>query len=285
LFSDGLVNAGVTSHDAIFEKVVQLRMQQGVSTSAFGVGGDYDRRLMTGIAEAGHGDFFFIEGQRDMEKVVRVATSGFRGVMATGTELRLTPVGGVELRDTYGHEPSEETRSGTWSFRLGDLCWGEQRVMLVDVHVPPLGGTAEILEYTLAFGDSEQQSVRGRVQVQAVEPGAPVASPNAVVEHFRRLQQELAREGEVERLLLKGDAASAAREESILEARLGEIAASCTSALGPDERVCQRISKAHARTKRSREMLSRGDNEAIAAEAYNFKRRVNTELKEAYDEL
>ena len=60
LLTDGLANHGVTEHRALVEKAAELR-RFGVATSTFGVGADFDERLLRDIAHEGGGNFYFIE--------------------------------------------------------------------------------------------------------------------------------------------------------------------------------------------------------------------------------
>jgi Ca-activated chloride channel family protein len=54
LLTDGLANAGETSADVLAERAAALR-NQGVTTSTFGVGADFDERPMSRLATMGGG--------------------------------------------------------------------------------------------------------------------------------------------------------------------------------------------------------------------------------------
>src|SRR5439155_13018578 len=60
LMADGLANVGVTDRAEILHHVRELAAR-GVSTTAFGVGLDFDEVLVSGMAEAGNGHFYYIE--------------------------------------------------------------------------------------------------------------------------------------------------------------------------------------------------------------------------------
>ncbi|CAN5677079.1 hypothetical protein BH23CHL5_BH23CHL5_11860 [soil metagenome] len=59
LLTDGLANVGITSVDELVTHAHSLR-QRGVSTSAMGVGQHFDESLLSSMAEAGGGDFTFV---------------------------------------------------------------------------------------------------------------------------------------------------------------------------------------------------------------------------------
>ncbi len=60
LLSDGLANAGITDVGALQTHAGELRAR-GVATSTFGIGRDFDERLMEGMARAGGGNFYYLE--------------------------------------------------------------------------------------------------------------------------------------------------------------------------------------------------------------------------------
>ena len=61
LLTDGLANHGIVDRDELARHAGELR-QRGVSTSTFGVGADFDERLLRDMAHEGGGNFYFIEG-------------------------------------------------------------------------------------------------------------------------------------------------------------------------------------------------------------------------------
>ena len=60
LLSDGLANHGITDRDELARQAAQLR-QRGVTTSTFGIGTDFDERLLEAMTIAGAGHFYNIE--------------------------------------------------------------------------------------------------------------------------------------------------------------------------------------------------------------------------------
>lgn len=59
LLTDGLANVGITDADELAMHAAELRAR-GVSTSTFGVGTDFDERLLAAMADAGGGHFYLI---------------------------------------------------------------------------------------------------------------------------------------------------------------------------------------------------------------------------------
>jgi Ca-activated chloride channel family protein len=59
LLTDGLANVGITAPDELTRHARELKAR-GVSTSTFGVGNDFDETLLTALADAGDGHFYYI---------------------------------------------------------------------------------------------------------------------------------------------------------------------------------------------------------------------------------
>src|SRR5688572_12412610 len=60
LLTDGLANHGITDPAALLKTADELR-RLGIATTTFGVGADFDERLLRDMAHEGGGNFYFIE--------------------------------------------------------------------------------------------------------------------------------------------------------------------------------------------------------------------------------
>ena len=60
LLTDGLANVGITDADELADAMPAELRARGVSTSTFGVGNDFDERLLQDLADAGGGHFYYI---------------------------------------------------------------------------------------------------------------------------------------------------------------------------------------------------------------------------------
>jgi Ca-activated chloride channel family protein len=60
LLTDGLANQGIVDHGELTRHAEALR-QRGVTTSTFGVGADFDERLLEAMSRAGAGHFYYVE--------------------------------------------------------------------------------------------------------------------------------------------------------------------------------------------------------------------------------
>ena len=93
LLTDGLANQGVTDRDEIITHARELR-RRGVVTSTFGVGADFDERLLQQMADAGGGHFYFIERAVQIPDLFASELGEALEVVASGVTLTIeTPNG------------------------------------------------------------------------------------------------------------------------------------------------------------------------------------------------
>jgi Ca-activated chloride channel homolog len=69
LLTDGLANHGITDRRELARHAAELR-QRGVSTSTFGVGADFDERLLRDMSHEGGGNFYFLENARQIPDLI-----------------------------------------------------------------------------------------------------------------------------------------------------------------------------------------------------------------------
>ena len=88
LLTDGLANQGVTDRDEIVTHARELR-RRGVVTSTFGVGADFDERLLQQMADAGAGHFYFIERAVQIPDLFASELGETLDVVASGVTLTI----------------------------------------------------------------------------------------------------------------------------------------------------------------------------------------------------
>lgn len=138
LLTDGLANAGITDHDRLAACAEQFR-GQGIVTSTFGVGEDFDEHLLRGIAQAGGGSFYFIEAAEQIPELLAGEVGDALDVVLPAAALTVQTPPSVRVRVVDGR-PMQQTPSG-WSVRLGDLVDAQELHLLLAVDFPagPLG--------------------------------------------------------------------------------------------------------------------------------------------------
>jgi Ca-activated chloride channel family protein len=149
LLSDGLANHGETNPDALARRAADLRAQ-GVTTSTFGLGADFDERLMSRLATEGGGHFYFIEQAAQIPDFFASELGETLDIVARDVQVI---VGGrndieVDCLNDFVTRIETVTPSGEGEARvcLGDLVSGHEVTVVIAVRCPAraLGQAAAI---------------------------------------------------------------------------------------------------------------------------------------------
>ena len=134
LLTDGLANHGVTGHRELVEKAAELR-RFGIATSTFGVGADFDERLLRDIAHDGGGNFYFIETPAQIADLLTSELGEALEVVARDAVLHVTLPEGTDAeplgRQHYTGGHGDELR-----VQLGDLVSAQELPVVVRLRFP-----------------------------------------------------------------------------------------------------------------------------------------------------
>jgi Ca-activated chloride channel family protein len=123
LLSDGLANVGMTDRDELAAHAARLR-RRGVSTTTFGIGDDFDERLMQLLAEQGGGNFYYIEDARQIPDYITSEVGEALDVVARGVVIEVAGPPHLDV-DALGIMPVER-RSDRTLIQLPDLVSGQE---------------------------------------------------------------------------------------------------------------------------------------------------------------
>ena len=127
LLTDGLANIGITAPDELARHARELRAR-GVSTTTFGVGNDFDERLLQELADAGGGHFYYIADAPQIRDAITSEVGETLETVARDVSLEITARDDVRIDSI---SPYRLTTSGNrTSVALGDLV-SEQVVEVV----------------------------------------------------------------------------------------------------------------------------------------------------------
>jgi Ca-activated chloride channel homolog len=133
LLTDGLANQGVTDHDKIVRHAGALR-ERRVATTTFGIGTDFDERLLRRMAEAGGGSFYFIETSAQIPDYIAGAVGDALEVTVPDAALVVEAAEGVRVR-SLNDFPCHR-RDGAWRIELGSLVSGQEIDPVLVVELP-----------------------------------------------------------------------------------------------------------------------------------------------------
>jgi len=148
LFSDGLANVGVTNVQELTSNARRYR-DRGISLTTMGMGLDYAEDMMMALAEAGGGNYYFIESPLGIASILEREFGLLRSVYACKAIINLRVGQGVRIIDVIGHD--WHAGSGSCTVALGDLYGGDARDITVALEVSSGTGSRQIVEGAMEF--------------------------------------------------------------------------------------------------------------------------------------
>ena len=237
LLSDGHTNHGLTDTDVI-AKQVQGLSQNGVSTSAFGLGGGFDEDLMAAIASGGDGTLAFIDNPKQMPDLYANELSGLTNTAAQRLSLGIRTRNGAELIDVLNDLP--QTAFGNW--QLPNLRFGQELHVAARIQLPAWSTNVEIASLRLAWeqpGESERLSSVEMLSLPVI-PAAEIADmavDPVVAEQFALMQANRERQQAIE--ALDADDLEAA-EQCLMSIDEHLAAMPCSAAINTERHALQR---------------------------------------------
>jgi Ca-activated chloride channel family protein len=153
LLSDGLANQGDASVEGLCARGRRLSHDEGI-LSTVGIGFDFNEVLMTQLADAGTGNFYFLEQAGALDAVLRGELRSARTTVASGLAVTLSPTPGVEVLDVAGLPL--ERGVGAVTFRPGALFAGQERRLWITYRVPTSGDGASLGQVDVAWTDADR---------------------------------------------------------------------------------------------------------------------------------
>lgn len=127
LLTDGLANVGITDPTDLARHASELRAR-GVATTTFGVGNDFDERLLAELADAGGGHFYYISDVAQIRDAITSEVGETLEIVARDVALEVLARDEIEVEPITPHKVAR--RGGRSVVLLGDLV-SEQVVQVV----------------------------------------------------------------------------------------------------------------------------------------------------------
>ncbi|MCS6900753.1 MAG: VWA domain-containing protein [Myxococcales bacterium] len=110
LLSDGHVNSGILDKNSLARLALNA-FQDGIQTSSFGLGSDYDGPLMSAIAADGAGGYYYLRDSEQIASALAAELDKRLDQVATAVEIRVRLKKGVELLHVYGSRRLNEAEA------------------------------------------------------------------------------------------------------------------------------------------------------------------------------
>ena len=171
VLTDGLANVGVTDRDELVRLTGAAFRERRVATSTFGVGSDFDERLLNGMADAAGGHFYFIEQPAQIPDLLTSELGELLEVVARDACLTLQLPAGVEAAP-LGAFDFLKTDAGI-RVGLGNLVSGQELAVVVQLKFPA-GHVGDTIAVQVGLSDRD-----GVLSVPAQAIGWSVAADAA----------------------------------------------------------------------------------------------------------
>jgi Ca-activated chloride channel homolog len=134
LLSDGLANVGITDPTTLQQMVQKKFREEGIALSTFGVGADFDEKLMTNLSEYGGANYYFIEKPDLIPQIFAKELEGLLAVIAQNTQLQITfPAEMLSCQKVYGYPYT--VQRNTIAVNFNDVFSGEKKAILAKFEV------------------------------------------------------------------------------------------------------------------------------------------------------
>ncbi len=171
VLSDGLANQGDYSLDGLRARAGRARGGEYVLSSV-GIGGGFDETVMSALADAGAGNFYYLPDFERLAGVFRDEFAAARETIARGLAVRVAPAGGARLESASGY-PLASAGDGALAFRPGDLFAGQERRVWLTFRAPT-GSAGEValgalsVEFTTLGGETRRVALAELPRVACV---------------------------------------------------------------------------------------------------------------------
>ena len=218
LLTDGMANVGITDPESLVNMAREVA-SSGITLSTFGLGEDFQEDLLKSMAEAGSGNFYYIESPDQIPGIFEQELSGLLSIVAQNIRVKITPGPGVEECGVFGYVPEVDEKS--LIVNLPDIYSGETKSIILALNVVSNPeGANQLLEMEIEYADVRENlalvNLKANLSVDFNADGSEPAENLEVIKQVEIFRSAQAKE-EAIRLADEGDFEGSRR---VLEKRL-----------------------------------------------------------------
>src|SRR5690606_37458010 len=121
---------GITDPNQIFQSAHAANQRDGITTSTFGVGLDFNENLMMGIAESGSGNYYFIQNPNQIPDIFNKELNGLISVVAQNAKVNIQLPAQARILKVYGYE-NQSNNASEVQILLRDISSEEEKTFLI----------------------------------------------------------------------------------------------------------------------------------------------------------
>ncbi|NPV89947.1 MAG: VWA domain-containing protein [Firmicutes bacterium] len=196
LLTDGMANVGVTDPESLTNMAREVA-SSGVTLSTFGLGEDFQENLLKSMAEAGSGNFYYIESPDQIPGIFEQELSGLLSIVAQNIRVKITPGPVVDECGVLGYVP--EVGEKGLIVTLPDIYSGETKTIVMALNVVPNPqGVNQLLEMEIEYADVRRNlalvNLKANLKVDFNADGSEPSENLEVVKYVEILQAAKAKE-------------------------------------------------------------------------------------------
>jgi len=146
LLSDGIANIGLSSPTDLARLGSRLE-RSGISVSTVGLGLDYNEDLMTALAEAADGNYYYVRDAEELPDVFASELGEIKTLVARGVRLIIELPEGIQGARVLGDEEYRFS-DGRLEIELDDFFGGRTRRFLIECDLPKQAAAEVMLPRT-----------------------------------------------------------------------------------------------------------------------------------------
>lgn len=189
LFTDGHANEGVTSTDGIIAGINNIckDMENVPTLYTFGFGEDHNASMLTSIADAGHGMYYYVEDEEAIPGAFGDALGGLISVVAQNIKMCVEIVDKdsriVKVLSTLRDAKLDNTGKSLIA-QLGDMYSEEKKDIIVSIQLPRCTPTdsVDIARVTLEYFSTIDNNFYNQTAIARVS--RPPEAPQDMVPDF-----------------------------------------------------------------------------------------------------
>jgi Ca-activated chloride channel homolog len=160
LLTDGQANMGITDPQILIN-TAKSQAATGIITTTLGFGDHFNEDLLIGIANAGEGNFYFIQSPDDAAEVFRIELETLLSVVGQNLAVTLVPTPGIKFGGLLNNYRSQ-LKGEQLEIHLGDVYSNESRQLAIAVTIPAQAkvGDISLAEVSYRYQGIENQAIK-----------------------------------------------------------------------------------------------------------------------------
>jgi Ca-activated chloride channel homolog len=152
LLTDGLANAGISDRKSLDSVADKWATTDKITLSTFGVGADFDEKMLTELAEYGIGNYYFIDKPENIPPIFSKEMKGLLEVVAQEASVKLELPANVTVVKVYGYR--FEQKGNTLIIPFRDIFSEELKSVLVELKLKQPQTDPLIFKSAFTFNDA-----------------------------------------------------------------------------------------------------------------------------------